>query len=78
MKLSIKSDVCLLCKNYTGIKLNGTTIGDLIEKHLPQLETGKSYPVKVNIQIEFLGEEGLIFTAEGYEIKEEESEEENE
>lgn len=75
--LEIKSDVCLLKSNsYMGVSVNNTPISDLVANNLPkELEKNKEYPVKINFQIEFLGEDGLNVTTEGYEVKKEETEE---
>lgn len=77
--LSIKSDNCLLSKNSYNIKLDSAEIGDLVKKSLPtELEDYKDYPVKVVISIEFLGQEGINVSTEGYEVKEETEESEGE
>jgi hypothetical protein len=72
--LTIKSNNCLLSKkSFGGVIINDATISDLIEDNLPEgLEDYKNYPVKFNLQIEFLGEDDLSVTTEGYEVKKEE------
>ncbi len=72
--LTIKSNNCLLSKKtYGGVHINDTSIGDLIEKNLPEgLEDYKDYPVKLSLQIEFFREDDLSVTTEGYEVEKEE------
>ncbi|MFT8313209.1 MAG: hypothetical protein ABF633_03020 [Clostridium sp.] len=74
-KLSIVSENCLLEKNSYGVKFDGEEIDKLIQKNLPSdLQNYRDYPVKVEINIEFLGSEGLQINTNGYEVAEEESE----
>lgn len=75
--LLIKSENCLLSKNSYDINLNGKEIGELVKENLPaELEDYKNYPIKVTINIEFLGQEGINVVATGYEVKKEEDESE--
>jgi hypothetical protein len=69
-KLSIKSDSCLLeIDGYNGTTINGKALGKMVRSVLPEgIKEYSKLPVKFNLTIEFLGEEGLEVEAEGYEL----------
>lgn len=82
-KLNIESNSCILSVNdYEGTTINEKSLGKIVKNALPKgLEQYHKYPVKLNLSIEFLGDDKLKVETEGYEVKEEneakESEEEN-
>lgn len=71
--LKINSDNCLLSKNSaSNIYINNKPIGELIGENLPEgIEEYRNYPTKINIQIEFLGEDKLNIATTGYEVQKE-------
>ncbi|OAA93037.1 hypothetical protein [Clostridium coskatii] len=70
-KLNIKSENCLLEVNDYGASINSIDLGKLVRNNLPELKNYKDYPVKLNLSIEFLGDEKLEVTPTGYEIPKE-------
>lgn len=74
-KLDIKSDNCLLEVNDYSLKVNNKELEELVKNNLPKLKNYKEYPVRLNLSIEFLGDEELQITPTGYEQVKEESEE---
>lgn len=75
-KLNIKSENCLLEVNDYGASINNEDLGKLVKNNLPKLKNYKDYPVKLNLSIEFLGDEGLEITPTGYEVPKEVKEDE--
>lgn len=76
--LLIKSENCELSKSsYGAISLDGERISDIILKNLPaDLEDYRNYPVRIQISIDFLGQEGINTETVGYELAKEVLEEE--
>jgi len=77
-KLNIKSGNCLLKVSNYDTKINDTGLEELVRNNLPELKNYKNYPIKLNLSIEFLGEEKLEIIPTGYEIKENEDNESEE
>lgn len=75
--LNINSESCLLRKNsINGAYINGAPIDELIGENLPEgMKEYEDYPVKINIQIEFLGEKDLNISTTGYEVEANKTEE---
>lgn len=70
--LSIKSENCVLSKNSYSVDINGKTVSELVLNNLPaDLKDYKDYPVKIQISIEFLGQEGINVETDGYKLEEE-------
>lgn len=68
--LNMNANNCLLsidCIN--GVKVNEKDLNEIIYNNLPKLKEYKNYPVKLNLQIEFLGDDEFKINTEGYEIK---------
>lgn len=79
--LNVKSDNCILTKCSFGVEVNDKDIRELIKENLPkELKDYEKYPVKLDLKLEFLGDEDLTVVTEGYKLKDEEmaSEEEGE
>lgn len=74
-KLNIKSEGCTLEVNTHSVIVNNSDLGELVKNNLPKLETYKGYPVRLNLSIEFLGDEEFEITPTGYKHTEDESEE---
>ena len=70
-KLNIKSENCLMQVSCVGIDINKTGLEELIKDNLPKLKEYRDYPVKLDVSIEFLGDEKLIATPTGYKIPKE-------
>lgn len=70
-KLNIKSESCLLEVNDYGASINNIDLGKLVRNNLPELKNYKDYPVKLDLSIEFLGDEELEITPTGYELPKE-------
>lgn len=75
-KLNIKSENCLLEVNDYGASINNEDLGKLVKNNLPKLKNYKDYPVRLNLSIEFLGDEKLEITPTGYELPEEDEQNE--
>ncbi|MFU0784536.1 hypothetical protein [Clostridium sp.] len=74
-KLNIKSGNCTLEKDGYGVGINGVSLEKLVNNNLPELKNYKSYPIKLDLSIEFLGDDNLKIETEGYELSEEKTEE---
>ena len=70
-KLNIKSENCSLEISGYGASINGIDLGKLVRNNLPKIKNYKDYPVKLDISIEFLGDERLEIAPTGYKIPKE-------
>lgn len=79
-KLRIESSACLLSINrYDGVTIADEALGKMVREKLPkEIKEYQNYPIKLYLSIEFLDDKGLKVETEGYELPEDDAEEDTE
>ncbi|MCD2345780.1 hypothetical protein [Clostridium guangxiense] len=74
--LVIESENCLLTKSEYGTEIDGRDLGKIIAHNIEGLEDYKKQPVKLEVKITPLGNEGITILVDGN-VKDQEESEEN-